>query len=231
MRRTLELLNIFVRFDNTNFLNRLMKIYFISALFLLLDLNTYAQDSLHSEKIFGIKSCKIVYVFDIGIAKGEKTIVFDDWGNTAKEYGVVYPDTSQFKTLIGKDFPHAFDTIPLSKIPQVQHLLKIQTKGSMYIINLDTKTGYASPYFQPDSSFKFPEGVEKIIGNDTFLNRNCIVKSFGDKVKFWYWNNLVLKKEFEEDSTDGTFEYATFIDENYIIKSDEFEIPKDITIK
>lgn len=208
-----------------------MKLYFISVFLLLLSLNTYSQDSSHSEKIFGIKSCKIVYVFDIGIGKGEKTIIFDDWGNTAKEYGVVYPDTSQMKTLIGKDFPQAFDSMPLSKFSQAQHLLKIQTKGVMYNIDLDRKVGYISSYFQPDSSFKFPDGIEKIIGTDTFLNRKCIIKSFGDKAKLWYWNNLVLKKEFDESDLVKTFEYATSIDETYIIKPDEFDIPKDITIK
>ena len=54
---------------------------------------------------------------------------------------------------------------------------------------------------------------------------------YGDKIKFWYWNNLVLKKEFAEGDVVKTLEYATFIDENYMIKSDEFEIPKDVIIQ
>ena len=79
------------------------------------------------------------------------------------------------------------------------------------------------------SSFKLPE--ERLIGIDTFLNRKCIIKSYGDKIKFWYWNNLVLKKEFVEGDIVKTLECATVIDENYMIKSDEFEIPKDVTIQ
>ena len=72
-----------------------MKLYFISTLLSLLDLNSYSQDSLHIEKIFGIKSCKIVYDFDMLVGKGERTLIFNDWGTTAKEYKVFYPDTSK----------------------------------------------------------------------------------------------------------------------------------------
>ena len=79
------------------------------------------------------------------------------------------------------------------------------------------------------SSFRLPE--ERLIGIDTFLNRKCIIKSYGDKIKFWYWNNLVLKKEFAEGDVIKTLEYAISVDENYVIKADEFDIPKDVTMK
>lgn len=208
-----------------------MRIYYISTLILFLYINTYSQDSLYAEKKFDIKSCKITYNLDIGIAKGEKTIVFDDWGSIAKEYGVIYPDSSQLQLLVGEDFSEAFDTLSMNKTLQVQHSLKIQRKEIIYNIDLDAKVGYISPLFKASSSFKMADSIEKIIGTDTFLNRLCIVKSFGDKVKFWYWNNLVLKKEFDEEGLVEILEYATSIDENYIIKPDEFEIPKDVTIK
>lgn len=48
-------------------------------------------------------------------------------------------------------------------------------------------------------------------------------------LKAWYWKGIALKSGFSKDN--GIFEYATSIDENYIIKEDEFKFPDNIEMK
>ena len=52
-----------------------------------------------------------------------------------------------------------------------------------------------------------------------------------DGFKIWYWKGIVLKKEYIISSTQKIYEYATSIDENYVIKEDEFKVPKNVKMQ
>ena len=72
----------------------------------------------------------------------------------------------------------------------------------------------------------------KLFGYDTILGKPCIVSIIDNQIKIWRWKNFILKKEFMDKNEENTvFEYVTEIDENYSIKPDEFDVPKDIIIK
>ncbi len=207
----------------------MMKVYFLLTLFITFYLNSYSQDSSLSKKIYDIKSCKIVYKYNIGFAKGEKTIIFDNWGNIEKENGVAYIDTLHPITKMFDSLFHKSDTTTKNKIPSTQHILAIQTHDIIYNIDLDKKIGSMRTRFHLEEFLGVTDSLEKIIGADTFLGKQCIIKEFGGQLRFWYWNKIVLKKVFVDSNGDKSVqEYAIEIDENYKIKPDEFEPPKDI---
>ncbi len=51
-----------------------------------------------------------------------------------------------------------------------------------------------------------------------------------DDFKIWYWKGIALKKEMNIDNLK-IYEYATFIDEDYKIKVDEFLVPRNIKMQ
>lgn len=209
-----------------------MKAHILLTLFITFYLNSYSQDSSQTKKFYDIKSCKIVYRYNIGFAKGEKTIIFDNWGNIEKEEGIIYVDTVHPITKMLDSLFHKSDTTTKNIIPLTQHILNIQTANIIYNIDLNNKIGSMRPRYQLEESFAMPDSLEKTIGTDTFLNRQCLVKEVGGQIKLWYWNKIVLKKVFAgSDGDNSAQEYAIEIDENYKIKPDEFEPPKDIIFK
>ena len=66
----------------------------------------------------------------------------------------------------------------------------------------------------------------KIVGNETFLGKNCIVVEMnkeGQSMKMWYYKGIPLKM------TNPVFTLeATKLEENASIPSSKFEVPKDI---
>ncbi len=81
---------------------------------------------------------------------------------------------------------------------------------------------------QEDQTFKQMIEKEggKIVGNETFLGKNCIVVEMnkdGQSMKMWYYKGIPLKM------TNPVFTLeATKFEENASIPSSKFEVPKDI---
>ena len=71
---------------------------------------------------------------------------------------------------------------------------------------------------------------KKKIGYDTFLNKTCEIVGF-QGFKIWYWKGLALKKEMALSPNPKVYEYATDIDENYIIEKNEFKVPAAVNLK
>jgi hypothetical protein len=174
-----------------------------------LDANSQAQ--------YKIKSCKIDFVFAGGkLEKGTKTLTFTDSGKIEKELSETFRDTSAMS-----EFPKE---VVGNRI--VFHQLLIHTADSIFYVDLDSMTGtkritsgFGSSSFISDQMTKIKE--------DTFLNKTCEVMNMNG-VKLWYWKGIVLKKEFP---INGLYEYATSIDENYVIKEDEFKVPKSVKMQ
>jgi len=168
-----------------------------------------------------IKSCRINYVYSTPISKGTKTIIFTDSGKIYKEIVVEYVDTTKDigipKQLIGNR--------------SVNNLLVIKTKDSVFSIDLDSLTG------RKRRNIKTAWDISPLInGNmikvteDTFLNKKCDIMDFYG-FKIWYWKGIPVKKVPPGPQNDQGFEYATLIDENYVIKEDEFNIPTGIKMQ
>ena len=118
--------------------------------------------------------------------------------------------------------------------------LTINDKEYTYIINNTQKTGMKlksdeaeeNPMdlikSQEDQTFKQMIEKEggKIVGNETFLGKNCIVVEInkdGQNMKMWYYKGIPLKM------TNPVFTLeATKLEENASIPSSKFEVPKDI---
>ena len=118
--------------------------------------------------------------------------------------------------------------------------LMINDKEYSYIINPTQKTGMKmksdeaeeNPMdlikSQEDQTFKQMIEKEggKIVGNETFLGKNCIVVEMnkdGQSMKMWYYKGIPLKM------TNPVFTLeATKFEENASIPSSKFEVPKDI---
>jgi putative transposon-encoded protein len=173
----------------------------------------------HSQSPYQIKSCKIDFVFSNGLQKGTKTLIFTDSGKVEKVYGVTYVDTS------------ANSEIPKQFIGSrtVYRSLIIQTKDSVFTVDLDLMTGGKRERFNLDMSSLFDDQKKKT-GQDTFLNKTCDIVDF-QGFKVWYWKGLALKKEMTLSPNQKVYEYATAIDENYIIKDNEFKVPNGVNLK
>ncbi len=171
----------------------------------------------YSQAPYKINSCKIDFVFAGGnFVKGIKTLIFNDSGKIEKQLSVTYRDTSATSEFPKEVFGNRI----------VYHQLSIHKNDSIFYVDLDSMTGNRKVTSDFNSS-SFINDLMKKIKTDTFLNKTCDVMDF-DGIKLWYWNGIVLKKEFP---MDGIYEYATSIDENYIIKEDEFQVPKDIKME
>ncbi|SRR5579862_8837821 len=174
----------------------------------------------NSQAPYGIKSCKIVIVYSVGFAKGTKTIIFADSGRIEKTEGTICFDSSA----VSKTFPMLPGSVPKAAV----HSLTIQTVDSIYSIDLD------SMYGSKQLKIRFlglPSISDQVldVGKDTLLGKMCTIKEFLG-CKIWYWKGLALKKEFPKlfPQFSNVYEYATKIEETYIIQPDEFAIPKNV---
>lgn len=175
--------------------------------FIALPVGSYAQAP------YKIKSCRIEFAFTAGgFQKGLKTLIFTDSGHTEKMYGITYVE------------PSAYAEMPKELTPtrSIYRTLVIQTPDSVFSVDLDQMTGFSREkvgYVMPD----FIKSQMKKIREDSFLNKRCDVMDFSGAT-LWYWNGIVLKKTIG----NMVLEYATLIDEDYIIKEDEFKLPKGV---
>lgn len=170
----------------------------------------------NSQTPYKIKSCKIDSYFSNGFQKGKKSLIFTDSGKIEKLYTVVNTDTT-----IDIGIPKEY-----SRGKAVDHHLLIQRTDSVFSIDLDKMIGYKKARFYIDFS-SFIENKKKKIGEDTILNRSCDIIEING-IKIWYWKGIALKTEL---LVGHVYEYATSIDENYIIKEDEFKLPKGVKIE
>jgi hypothetical protein len=200
----------------------------ISSLFLVFALSANAQsNSISPAKKFGIKSGKIIYKFENGPQSGEKIIIFDDWGISIKEIVTTLTDTAMMRQLL-------FDAPPAvlqMQLQREQHNMILFTPKDKYDINLDQKTGHGRFSLNLGDFGQLPGFHKKLAGKDTILGRVCDVETIRNAFKLWKWNGIVLKKKIMQDIHGGKVEeFAVEIDEDYKIKPDEFDIPKDIRI-
>jgi hypothetical protein len=172
-----------------------------------------------SKSVFKIKSCNVELAFGTPYNKGTETIIFTDYGKD-KAVGVQYFDTSA-----KMDIPSALISKRI-----IYHFLKIQTVDSVYTIDLDSAKGFGRIRLNWGDSFLSEIENGNKVKKDTVLNKLCDVIDFHG-MKIWYWKGIALKKEFPAPLTGTYYEYAISIDENYIIKDDEFKVPKGISMQ
>lgn len=120
--------------------------------------------------------------------------------------------------------------------------LMINNEKGGYVINLDEKTGFKmsndgddenpADDLKPEDPETFRQMIEseggKILGNENFLGKNCIVAELnedGNTAKMWYYKGIPLKME----SKSYTME-ATKFEESVSIPAGRFELPADIKI-
>lgn len=177
-------------------------------------------DSLNSGPTpYDTKSGKIIYQFFNGIQQGQKIVIFDNYGREEKMISNTIMSLN-----IKNSERNAGDTI---------HEMIIKKAGFMYKINLDDGTG-----FKISRSETLPLNLDAlrpgqvIAGTDVVLDRPCtIVEVFGS-LRTWYWNRIPIKKEvIGTSTTKNVEEYAVFIDENYMVRKNEFDIPEGVKIK
>ena len=78
----------------------------------------------------------------------------------------------------------------------------------------------------------FPDEKTVIPGEDTLLGKHCEVREVDKDFRLWVWNKITLKKMLIQKGSDNKWgEFAVEIDEDYVIKPDEFMVPKHVTIK
>lgn len=199
---------------------------------LLLSASTHAQtDSSASRRPFGIKSGRIVYTFFAITASGERILTFDDWGNTFKEEITTVQDTAILEKLLMavKENSKSPDSIFNMKMRGVQHYLGIHTPRQTWNIDLDLHIGYvAESYNAPDLG---PISAT-MVGQDTILGKLCQVVEHQQSMRIWFWKNIPLKKlSLAVSGPHEVGEHATLIDENYVIRPNEFNVPANIKIK
>ena len=111
---------------------------------LLLTVTGYAQAP------YQVKSAKIDFVWDNGLSKGTKTVIFDDSGRVEKIIGKELFDSTVNLGDLG--FPTDFK---MNKT--VQNSLVIQTKDSIYSIDIDSMVGSSKPRIYLDLKSQLPE--------------------------------------------------------------------------
>lgn len=168
---------------------------------------------------YGIKSAKIEFAFSNGLQSGTKTLIFTDSGKIEKVFAAISMDTSKINNM-----PEGFSTNNISS-----QILINQTKDSVFAVDLEKQVGSKRERFNLDMSSMFNDNKESV-GTDLFLNRLCDVYDL-EGFKIWFWKGLVLKKEMAIDANQKIYEYATSINEDYPIKSDEFKAPKNVQFK
>lgn len=167
---------------------------------------------------YDIKSCKITYRFINGIQQGTKTIVFDDYGRKEKMIA------STVVSNVGNAERNAGDTT---------HEMIIKSGAFLYKVNLKDGTG-----FKLNRGETLPLNLnalrpgQVLIGEDTVLDRSCVVIEVFGSLRTWYWNRIAIKKLITGSGMSTKIEeYAIEIDENYIPDRDEFEVPEGIRLK
>lgn len=183
--------------------------------FLLFIVSGLLYFDLYSQPKCELKSCKIVYEFFDGINTGYKTIIFNDSGLIDKQIVISKIDTSKLP-------PEAKS---MFKFSNEANQLKIQTSDSVFLIDLISMTGTSNIRWGAGLRVESPFIIK--IGTDTFMQKVCEV--YDAKVaKIWYWKGVYLKKELVFKEGGKVYERAILIDENYIIKEDEFLPPKGV---
>jgi hypothetical protein len=201
-----------------------------SLLFVAPLLSMAQSDSAASKRFYDIKSCRIVYKFYDGPQSGVKTLIFDDWGKEEKEEVTTVSDTGLMKQML--DVAGLPDSLRNMTIPGVQHTLLIRSAYKKYVINLDKKIGYQSTASMQQFGMNLFEQEAVIVGEDTLLGKRCVVKEIQKAFRLWIWHKIALKKIIiQKGSPLNVGEYATEIDENYVIKPNEFMVPKNITMR
>lgn len=175
----------------------------------------------YTQAPYQVKSAKIDYVWSNGLSKGTKTLIFDDSGRVEKIIGKELFDTSVNLGDLG--FPKAFK---LNKT--VQNSLIIQTKDSIYSIDMDSMVGSSSPRINMNLKSLLPK--LKKLGEKEFAGKTCAIieTPFG---KILMWKGICLNKFYEGAPSPEIYEYAVTVTENYVIKVDEFKVPSQVRME
>jgi len=145
---------------------------------------------------------------------------------------------------------HAVETESVSEMMGMKNTdksLMISKDGWSYMINLMDKTGFKSKdmadgedpteLIKPENNETFRQMIEKeggkIIGNETYLGKDCIVVEMTEKggegetmtTKMWYYKGIPLKLANDFYSME-----AVTFEENISIPDEKFEIPAGISM-
>ena len=202
---------------------------------LLLSTPALAQtDSTDTTKRFGIKSGRIVYTFFSALDEGISTVTFDNWGGNYKEETISMRDTAMWHRILVmlKLGPISIaDSLFNIRISALQHSLEIQTPTQTWMIYPDLQIGtVTSNDVLERLSAIDPPSTRTVVGDEIFLGRLCQVVELQEDMRIWFWKNIRLKQHLFWLSGHRSEESAIFIDENYVIKPDEFKVPANIKI-
>ena len=70
-----------------------------------------------------------------------------------------------------------------------------------------------------------------MLGQDTILGKPCKVVEYQHGVRIWLWKNIPLKNLPLWVSGPKIGENAILVDENYVIRPNEFKVPANIKIQ
>ena len=190
------------------------------------------------KKHFGVKSCKLMYKFFDGIRQGERTVIFDEWGNVGRVYTVTRNDTAILSGMFnkmppGKDNPFLkeYRSRLTNQTGDIQELV-IKNEKETITINLDTREGVRQSNASLPLIESYADKEKKVIGQEKVLGLLCDVVLIGTSEKVWLWNNIVLRKQQQLNKTDlKVEEYVTDVDADYVIRTGEFNVPDGMTIR
>jgi len=186
------------------------------------------SDIAAANRNYGIKSCRIVYTFQNGPQSGSKIVTFDQWGAIEKEEVTTMTDTG----LMRKALTDAPAPVNKMALPGVQHVLLIKDTKTKYTIDLGKMIGYVTHASALQVGPDFLEKNSIVVGNDTILGKPCVIREMHQAFRFWVWNKIVLKKKLIQNGPEiNVAEYATEIDEDYVMKPDEFKVPPNIKVQ
>jgi len=176
------------------------------------------KDSSIQSKPYQIQSCKIIYQYSNGMQQGQKIVIIDKWGLLERQELIGYT---------GMDFRRSDSGISQNFFKRVD-VLNLVTQDEVYLIDLNRKTGIrtARVFSSPVDTALTGKAVKK----DTILDRECLVKEFENGVKIWLWKGIVLKRQSISQASSGIGEVAISIDENYVVKKEDFLVPQNVVL-
>jgi hypothetical protein len=183
------------------------------------------------EEMAATKSYMIEYKTTVNAPEMKSTAATTTWIDNTNDRQAVFTDTES--EVMGRK--------------QGGKSLMIMKDGWSYMIDLTQKTGFKTKedaiedssmdMMETEDDVTFRQMIEseggKIVGNEQFLGRDCIVVEMNDEgetgdpmlTKIWYYKGILLKMT----NAITTME-ATRFEENISISSDKFEVPGDIII-
>jgi hypothetical protein len=153
-----------------------------------------------------------------------RTVIIDDSGRYVKVIVEAH-------LLAPKEKYASIDTNLAKMLRPNTDQMFIITPDMQYAEDLDSLTGVRLPP-QPVFSAKGFFGPDmKIIGRETLPGKPCEIDEINDGIRVWTWKGITLRTQNIQKGNEPVIKLeAVSIDEQYLIKPDEFQIPKNARV-